>query len=335
MIAIHHRSESFSERWISYCKENNIPYKVVNCYDNDIIEQLKDCEAVMWHYHHGSYKDSLFAKQLLFSLEGSGKKVFPDFATAWHFDDKVGQKYLLESIGAQLVPSFVFYDKASALSWAKSASYPKVFKLRGGAGSSNVKLIRSYNEARKVISTAFGKGFSQFDGLSYFIDKFNKFKSGLISFKSVVKSSGRIFFPTEYAKMRGREKGYAYFQEFIPNNDSDIRIIVVDGKAFGIKRMVRANDFRASGSGKIDYQKENFDANTLKMAFDITDKLNSKACVLDFIYDKENKPLVVEVSYGYTAKAYDSCIGYWDKELNFYEGEFNPYGWMVQELLKK
>ena len=36
-----------------------------------------------------------------------------------------------------------------------------------------------------------------------------------------------------------------------------VRVIVINDKAFAIKRMVRKNDFRASGSGIIEYDKEN------------------------------------------------------------------------------
>lgn len=36
---------------------------------------------------------------------------------------------------------------------------PKVFKLRGGAGSQNVALIRSAKEGKEIIAQAFGKGF--------------------------------------------------------------------------------------------------------------------------------------------------------------------------------
>src|SRR5690606_22854792 len=105
--AIHHRKGSFSDRWIEYCENNNVSYKIVNCYDSDIIEQVKGFDVVMWHYHHAHPKDILTAKRILFALEHSGIKVFPDFNTAWHFDDKVAQKYLLEAIGAPLVPSYV------------------------------------------------------------------------------------------------------------------------------------------------------------------------------------------------------------------------------------
>src|SRR5690606_25188482 len=132
-----------SERWIEYCKKENIDYKLVNAFDNDIIQQLADCDGFMWHHHHGDFKDVLAAKKIHFALEHAGIKVFPDFKTAWHFDDKVAQKYLLEAIEAPLVPSYVFYDKKTALEWAEKTSYPKVFKLKGGAGATNVKLVKS------------------------------------------------------------------------------------------------------------------------------------------------------------------------------------------------
>ena len=98
-------------------------------------------------------------------MQASGKKVFPDFNTMWHFDDKVGQKYLLEIIGAPLVPTWVFYDKHEALSWVDKTDFPKVFKLRGGAGSANVQLAHTKREAVKLIRKAFGRGFSQYNAL--------------------------------------------------------------------------------------------------------------------------------------------------------------------------
>lgn len=108
-IAIHNGGGSFTSRWIKYCNTQGIDYKLVNAYDFDIMKQLDDCDAFMWHCSHINYKDALFAKQLLYSVEASGKKVFPNSQSVWHFDDKVGQKYLLEAIGAPLVSSYVFF----------------------------------------------------------------------------------------------------------------------------------------------------------------------------------------------------------------------------------
>ena len=333
-IAIHHRPESFSDRWIEYCKENNIPYKIVNAYDTDIIQQVDDCTAFMWHHTQCDYRDKLFAKQLIYSLEAMGLKVFPDFHTTWHFDDKVGQKYLLEAIGAPLVPSYVFYDKKEAIEWVNQTTFPKVFKLRGGAGSANVQLVPTKKDAIRLVNRAFGKGFPQFNRRENLKERIRKYKEGKDTLWGVCKGMGRLFIPTELAKIVGPEKGYVYFQDFIPNNKYDIRLIVIGGeKAYGLKRIVRKNDFRASGSKKFVYDQINNE--TIIKAFDIANKLKLQSVAFDFIYSNKGKPLIVEMSYGYGTEGSGKCKGYWDKDLNWHEGPFDPYGWMVQMLMLK
>lgn len=332
-IAIHDRPGSFSDRWIEYCKNNNISYKVVNAYDNDIIKQVEDCDAFMWHHHHANYRDALFAKQLLYSLQMAGKKVFPDFNTCWYFDDKVGEKYMLEAIGAPLVPSYVFYSKKDALKWVEETTFPKVFKLRGGAGASNVKLVRSKSEAKSLINKAFGRGFSQFNRLGHLKDRYKKYKAGKDTFVGVLKGIARLIISTEYAKMHSKEKGYVYFQDFIPDNNFDLRIVVVGNKAFGLKRLVRKGDFRASGSGNIIYDKSQINEDCVKIAFDVAGKLRSQSVAFDFVFDGI-KPLIVEISYGYQIEAYDDCEGYWDTELKWHEGtHFDICGWMIENIV--
>lgn len=333
-IAIHHSDWSFSTRWIAYCKKNEIPYKIVDCYRSDIISQLKDCDALMWHHHHAHFKDVLTAKRILFALEHAGIKVFPDFNTGWHFDDKVAQKYLLEAIGAPLVPSYVFYDKKEAIDWVNATSFPKVFKLKGGAGAANVKLVRSKADALKLINKAFGKGFPQFDRIGHFKERLAKYKSGKDSLLDVMKGFGRLFIATDFAKQQANEKGYVYFQEFIPNNTFDIRVIVIGDKAFALKRLTRENDFRASGSGNIVYDKVQIPLECVKIAFEINQKIQSQSIAYDFVFDKDNKPLIVETCYGYAISAYDPCPGYWDKDLGWHERQFNPQEWMIEEILK-
>ena len=144
----------------------------------------------------------------------------------------------------------------------------------------------------------------------------------------------RVFAEPYYSKVMGKERGYAYFQDFIPNNDSDIRVIVIDNKAFAIKRMVRENDFRASGSGNILYNKEFFDIKTIQLAFDLADKIQGQSVAFDFVFDNE-KPLIVEVSYGFSKEGYDDCEGYWDRDMNWYQGKFDFCGWMVETVIEK
>lgn len=334
MIAIHLSENSFSDRWIDYCQKNNINFKIVNCYSSDIINDLVDCDALMWHHNQMYSKDILFAKQLLFSLEQNGKIVFPNFNTSWHFDDKVGQKYLFELLGVPLVNSYVFYEKKNALKWVENTSFPKVFKLRGGAGSANVRLAKNKIDAKFLIRKAFGRGFSQNNPIGGLKERWRKFRLGKIGFFDVLKGLVRFLYPTKYAQVAGKDLGYVYFQDFIPNNNSDIRVIVIQQKAFAIKRMVRENDFRASGSGNILYEKELFDENTIQLAFQIAEKMQGQSVALDFIYDN-GVAKVVEVSYGFVQSGYDKCEGYWDSEMAWHEGKFDPCEWMVDLVVDK
>jgi len=331
-IAIHHRETSFSSKWIKYCEKNKIDYKVVNCYDSDIIKELGDCDALMWHHYHASGKDTQFAKELIYSLEMSGKLVFPDFRTTWHFDDKLGQKYLLEAVDAPTVPAYAFYSKQEALIWANTTSYPKVFKLRGGAGSDNVRLVKSRKQCIKFINQAFGKGYSQYNSWGNLKERWRKYRIGDTKLGDVLVGVARLFIPTPYARIQGKERGYIYFQDFIPNNTHDIRVTYVYGKCFASRRQVRPGDFRASGSGLAEWDMSKIPESAIKSAFDLAKRLKLQTISLDFVLDKE-KPLIVEMSYGFGYHPDMFKFGYWDEALNYYPGEFNPQAWMVEGVL--
>jgi hypothetical protein len=336
MIAIHNNTSEvlFHYRWIDYCKKNNIPYKLVNCYDGNIIEQLEGCTGLMWHYHQANVNDIIMAKPLMYALEQSGIKVFPNFNSAWHFDDKVGQKYLFESLEFETVNTWVFYDKQTALKWLEQTTFPIVFKLRGGAASQNVKLVRSKIKAQNLVNQAFDKGFSAYDAWGSVKERLRKWRSGKTNTFDIMKGLIRLVNPPRYAKIMGNEINYIYFQEFLPNNDSDTRIIVIDGKAFALKRMVRANDFRASGSGDFQYEREVFDERCVKLSFQYSLKLNAQCVAYDYVFDVNNNPKLVEISYGFANKVYDPCTGYWDEQMNWHAGSFDPYGWMVDLMVK-
>lgn len=331
MIAIHDSTTGFHPRWVAYCQQNAIPYRLVNCYDSDIIQQLQGCRALMWHHGQSNPRDILIARQILSALEHAGLKVFPDFRTAWHFDDKVAQKYLFEALDIPSVPAHVFVERDKALAWVESTEFPKVFKLRRGAGSAGVQLVRNSQQARRLIKRAFGRGFPVYDPWGSLKERLYKMRSGQASLISLLKGAARIIYPPRYSKILGRERGYVYFQDFIPENDSDTRVIVIGERAFGIRRMVRPGDFRASGSGRISYAREDIDERCVYMAFRVTKNLGSDCAALDFVFNAEGSPSVIEVSYGFITEVYDPCEGYWDQDMQWHPAEIEPQGWMVEQ----
>lgn len=333
MLAIHDSQSGFHPHWIRYCEKAGIAFRKVDCYASDIIQQLEGCKALMWHHGQSNSRDVLISRQILSALEHAGLKVFPDFLTAWHFDDKVAQKYLFEALDIPAVTAHVFVERKQALDWISKTDFPKVFKLRRGAGSAGVRLVHNQSQARKLVKQAFGRGFPLYDTWGSLKERLYKVRSGKQPASEILKGLARIVYPPLFSKILGRERGYVYFQDYLPGNDCDIRVIVIGDRAFGIRRLVRPGDFRASGSGRITYAREDINECCVTMSFDTADKLGSDCVVLDFVFDEKNNPWILEVSYGFSKEGYDPCAGYWDRDLGWHPGKFDPQGWMVEQVL--
>lgn len=335
IIGIHHRPGSYSDTWVQYCRDNHIQFQLVNCYDSNIIKILHKVDGLMWHWNQNDYKAALFAKQLSLSIETMKINVFPNASSSWHFDDKVGQKYLMEAINAPIVPSFVFYSKAEAVEWVENVSFPKVFKLRGGAGAVNVRLAKTKKEALQLINKAFGKGFDPIAKWSRLKDRVYVFKRdrNFTSFKGILSGLARLFIPLELEKFSHTEKGYIYFQEFIENNEYDTRLVVLGNRCFGLRRYCRKGDFRASGSGIVAFEPEYIDIKMVEIAFNVSKQLGAQSLAFDFIMDKA-EPLIIELSYCFSIGNTYNCLGFWDTDLTWHEEKVDPQIFMIQDFIE-
>jgi glutathione synthase/RimK-type ligase-like ATP-grasp enzyme len=275
------------------------------------------------------------ARHVIRAAEAMGVVVFPNTPTCWHFDDKVAQKYLLEAVGAPLVPTYVFYDLSEALQWIDRAVFPKVFKLRIGAASLNVRLVRHAQEARTLAKQAFTSGFQPV--ASYQRDARKRFRTARQrrDLLSVVKR-----LPRTLANIRrlnramGRERGYVYFQDFIPDNQFDTRVTIIGNRAFAFTRNIRPGDFRASGSGDIVYDMHRIRPQCVQVAFEVTRKVGSQSMAFDFVLAANQQPMMVEVSYCYDPEAVYQCTGHWDDQLKWHQGHIWPQDAILIDLLE-
>lgn len=335
-LAIHDYHDGFSERWIAYCQEHEIHHQKVNAHDSDIIAQLKGCDGFLWHFSVNNPTDLMVARHILKAIEQIGIPVFPNTETCWHFDDKVAQKYLLEAIDAPLVPTYVFYDEDKALAWLSQTGYPVVCKLRAGAGSRNVKLLKDYRSAVQYCRAIFGKGISPVPG--HFADAKTRLRNtkNFEDFLGKLRRLPKNLQRKNWVRRRSNpEKGYALFQEFIPNNLSDTRITVVGNRAWGYIRNVRKGDFRASGSGSINYDTGDINLECVKIAFRIAKVLGAQSIAFDFVIDQEGKPLLVEISYGYVAHLIHAVKGQWSEDLSWQEGHMWPQDAIIEDFLNE
>jgi hypothetical protein len=338
-LAIHHRERSFSDHWIDYCKKEKIDYLLVNSYANDILEVIRDngITHFMWHFSHESSKDLMIYPTVFNSLELMGIKTFPNFNSRWHFENKVAQKYLFESVAAPMPKNYVFYEEDEAIRFLEQYDLPIVAKLKRGAASINVKLIDNKEEGVKYIKKLFSEGIQSTDKLLGNLDSKIRIAKRIKNIRQlVIKIVGFLKKNKKERLLNSPEKGYAYFQEFMPKNDFDTRIVVVYDKAFGFRRINRENDFRASGSGKFDFRIKEMDLKFVSLAFELHKKIGAQCLSSDFVYNKNKEPVVIETGYEFGLPSpYYNEEGFWDENLNFSAEKFNPQYYMVENFIKE
>jgi len=324
-LKIHRTKGSYSDRWIESCEDQKIPYCVVNCLDTDIMRQLAPGDGLLWHWHHHDPREHRVARQIILAAESMGVVVFPSAATCWHFDDKLAQKYLLEAVGAPLVPTYVCYDEAGARAWIETASFPKVFKLSKGAGSANVRLVRNSREALVLVRQAFGAGFPPMAGYTRDVRKrYDAARKRGDLMGAVLRLPRTLAAIRRTNRGLGNEGGYVYFQDFIAGNTYDTRVTVIGNRAFAFTRNVRPGDFRASGSGRIVYDLERIRPECVQIAFKVARSVGSQSMAFDFVLVDQTTPQVVEVSYSYDPTAVYRCAGHWNERLEWQAGSMWP-----------
>lgn len=336
MIAIYNRVGSFSDRWITYCQDHDIPYTCIDLFSNTVISDIEDIKANAYLFHPPfmDIRAEIVAKQVIQALDLAGIKVFPGFKDYWHFDDKIAQAYLFQSLHIPTPQTHVFVDQEKARNWLKTANYPLVFKLRKGAGSSNVKLVHSYSNALALTKRMFSRGYpignNLFKDIGTKVYKHRQKKDFAASFRRLPVSLKRWLLARRTLPW---ERGYVYFQGYLPDNAWDTRVTVIGNRAFGFRRFIRPGDFRASGSGRIDYDPASIDQRCVELAFTCSRRLGTKCMAFDLVHDNNNNPVVIEMSYAFVANVVYKCPGHWNENNDWTPGHLYPQDAILLDML--
>ncbi len=291
--------ERFMDSLSALVTENsNLTCHLVNIDADNWIAQLADFDVVIWKPNHMGIESASYFKEKIYIIEKYlGKTVIPNFNTVWHFESKVAQKYLMEIFGIPTPRSVATFDYQDALKRLQEFSMPVVFKKSTGAASTNVKLIRSYDIALSIIKNIFCKQAA---------NQVKKEKGRFLGLISMINL--RSWFDRQ---LSGPNQPVVYWQEFMPNNPGDLRITVIGNRfAFGFWRKNRPNDFRASGSGRIDYDTP-IPVSAIKYCISINDRLDFDSMAYDLLFAGDEFK-VVEMSYGYVDSAIYRAPGYYE-----------------------
>jgi hypothetical protein len=290
--------QSFSKRWLELAAAHGVDAREVDVDAADFFERLSGCDGFMWRF--GFDPLSLqHAKRLLPAVEqGMAIAVFPSWESSWHFEDKIAQHYVLQAAGIPTPRTWVWWRQDEALRFCASAQYPLVAKLSSGFQSNNVRLLRTVAEANDLVRRCFGGGLVSMEAPRSSLRRLLRHRMPglrLLAGKSLP---------------RGVQHGYFYVQEFLADNAFDTRVTIIGDRAFAFRRLNRPGDFRASGSGRLEWDPAQIRADEIRLAFGIARRLRTQSVAVD-ILRRGDQCVAGEISYTYASWAVRDCPGHW------------------------
>lgn len=313
-------------------KENNIQTLRLDINQPDFWEIVKTLDLFIFRFQNIDSHHQV-ARSILPVIEHELKiPVYPNHKTWWAFDDKIREWFLLNAADFPMIKSWVFFTKIEALRWLQKAKLPVVFKLKEGAGSRDVILVKNKRQAKQLIGRMFYKGMLSAD-IKHGTKARQKSDNFVRRMKNFAKKIIGWYTKNYDPRFWQIQKNYVYFQKFMPNNNFDTRITVIGDRALAFIRFNRENDFRSSGSGLIEYDQSKIDRRFIKLAFEITSYFNFQVMTYDFLLDNENNPKICEIGYTFLDEAVYNVPGYYNKNLEFFPGHHWPQEFILQDLL--
>jgi glutathione synthase/RimK-type ligase-like ATP-grasp enzyme len=271
-----------------------IDYAIVDLDGSDWIEVAEPFDIVLWKPAvMGPQAATHFKEKIYFLQHHMGKVTVPNYETIWHFESKIAQSYLFRLARvptARTTVSFDYYDARRSLD---AQALPLVFKESFGAASVNVRLVRDRAKAQRLLVDRFASQFAD-EARARKGTPLRAALSGLLS---------RWLWAKLAHKTRGAEHFRAvYWQEFLPGNDADLRVTAVGDKyAVAFWRLNRPNDFRASGSGRIDYSRP-VPIEVIERCLELNRQFGFDSMAYDLVRSGDEY-VVLEMSYAYLDSA--------------------------------
>ena len=248
-------------RWTKYLRfleRNGFDHAVFDIHAHDWIEKARAFDVFVGLVSNelGPLEEIRVKYHFLESY--LGKRCYPSAGQALLYDDKCLEAYVAKALGLPMAASLISHDREDALAMLDGASYPRVSKVNHSSGSLGVELVRSPRRARRIVRQAFSR-------------------------------RGRsVYVPW------ARQKNYVYFQDFVPNDGYDIRVIAIGRQAFGYYRKVLGGDFRASGMGGVE--KRALPEEAVRIAMTVRERLGLPQVVVDMVRGLDGRFAIVEFS---------------------------------------
>jgi hypothetical protein len=304
-----------------------LTYETADLEVHDWIEAVRPASHVVWNPHYmGPVSASIFKEKVFFLEQYLGKRVMPNYRSLWQFESKIAESYLLGYAGVPTPATLVTFDRDDAVASVSDLGLPVVVKESFGASSESVELLRTDRDVRARIDDQFHQE----------LWESAKARSGsaLRALPSVIFK--RWFWRKVASASRGGERlGRFYAQEFVEGNDADLRVTVVGSRAVTFWRWNRKDDFRASGSGLLDYERP-VPHEVVEYCIRLSAELGFDSMAYDILFTNDGF-VIGEMSYNYVDTFVHGAPGSWvgspTGDVEYVEGHVWPEEMWIDRLL--
>jgi glutathione synthase/RimK-type ligase-like ATP-grasp enzyme len=248
-------------RWTKYArflKANGFPYDLYDIHAHDWIDKARAFDIVIGLVSNEINRLEEIRVKYHVLAAHLGKLCYPSPAHALLYENKSLEAYIARVHGLPFARTYVSRSREDALAVLEQARFPLVSKVNFSSGSMGVEIVRTPRKARRIVEQAFS-------------------------------CRGRsVHIPWS------RQKNYVYFQEFVPNDGYDVRVILVGDRAFGYFRKVLKGDFRASGMSTVE--KRGLPEEAIRVALDVQRHVRSPLLVVDMVRGLDGRYVIIEYS---------------------------------------
>lgn len=230
----------------------------------------QDIKGVYFFYSSSQYIPyKEYILDILIYIQNCGGILIPNFSSFIAHEDKMLQELEMKRLNIPTPDFYIVGTYEEGKEYLKTVSFPVVGKKSKGFGSKTVKKINRFEGGLKFLRKNLTDGFVF--NIEYIKWLYKKRK-----------------FPKLYPKFHGK----VIFQELINDLDHDWKILIFGNKCFVLKRFMKKNDFRASGSGKFDSDATP-STQVLNFAYNSMKKLDVPFASFDIV-EKKDRCLLIE-----------------------------------------
>ncbi|MGL4358059.1 MAG: ATP-grasp domain-containing protein [Cetobacterium sp.] len=246
---------------------------------NEGLEKIQNKIIVYTSSSDEGYKR--YIDDLLFYLKDSNE-IYPKYELLKSQENKGFQELYKLKQNIKSLNSFYLCTLSDFYKIENKIEYPIILKKIDGAGSSQVFKLDSKEELVKKIKKSIRIK-------NYYNRKLKSIFAETMLKLNLNKKNHKLY--KEYI-LEDLNIDPFILQEFVPDLESDWKILVFGKKFYALNRKVRKNDFRASGSGKLSF----FDPpkEVLDYAYKIYKKLDVPIVSLDICIDKNFNCFLIE-----------------------------------------